>query len=69
MSKKLSAKYQSALGRLPDGAMRKAEEGMATAEWAMVTLAAVALALVLLTAISELGPGLLQGILSKAFTH
>ncbi len=68
MSKKLSAKYQSAMVRLHTGAMRKAEQGMATAEWAMVTLAAVAFALVLLTAISELGPGLLKGVLSKAFT-
>ena len=69
MKKKLSAKYRSGVVRITNGAMRKAEDGMATAEWAMVTLAAVALALVLLTAISELGPGLLKGILSKAFSH
>ena len=67
MTHKLAARYVVAKARLADEAHRKAEAGMATAEWALVTLCVCAFAVVALTFLNSKGADLIGKILTKAF--
>ncbi|MEI2774514.1 MAG: hypothetical protein V9G19_00790 [Tetrasphaera sp.] len=67
MTSKLAARYVVATTRARDAAARKAEEGMATVEWAFVTLMVVAFVLVALSAIGTVGKEGVETILKEAF--
>ncbi len=67
MTSKLAAKYVVATTRARDAAARKAEEGMATAEWAFVTLMVVSFVLVALAAIGTVGEAGVKKVLELAF--
>lgn len=68
MTHKLAARYTATRARLGDAAQRKAEEGMATAEWALVTLCVCAFAVVVLGSLGTFAKPLIEGIISKALS-
>lgn len=68
MTHKLAARFTTSRARLEDGARRKAEEGLATAEWALVTLCVCAFAVVVLGALGTFAKPLVEGIIGKALS-
>ncbi|MFN8097711.1 MAG: DUF4244 domain-containing protein [Dermatophilaceae bacterium] len=67
MTTKLAAKYDFAILRLRDAATRRAEEGMATAEWALVTLCVCAFVVLALGVLGTVGKDAIAKIITEAF--
>lgn len=68
MTTKLAAKYDLALLRLGAAARRRAEEGMATAEWALVTLCVCAFVILALGVLGTVGKDAIGKIVTEAFS-